>query len=188
MGYSISWLVTSGADAQTLPERLGLKPTGEKGDFFDFKASGQPLKNGGYLLVMERCDHPFIRDESMARISADGEALACSLEEHVMYAGASQWKQGKKLWSITHQGNREETRYAITVTGAPPGPFAAIRDDCAKKQLSDKQVDWYFEIPLQLAKQLTGFKHDENCTGIDGNFAEFAEPVGAAKPWWRFWG
>jgi hypothetical protein len=182
MGFSISWLSASGQD---LPERLDLKRTGKKGAFFDFGIAGKPLKNGSYLLVLGRCDHKFISDDNMARLSANGDALACSIEEHVMFSKASFWKDGQNLWSIAHNGDTDPPHADLTVTGTPPDPFASIRDDCAKRSLTDKDVDWYFEIPLLVAKGLTGFKHDDKRKEDDDTFEELV--AASVKPWWKFW-
>jgi len=59
--------------------------------------------------------------------------------------------------------------------GTPPDSFKAIRDEYAAKQPGEPDVDWYFEMPLTLAKQLAGFKHDETNPGLDGSFEELTD-------------
>jgi hypothetical protein len=191
MGYSISWLMVNRKDCQGLLNELGLERTGKSGEFSDFKIAGQALPNGAYLLVTQRCDHPFASDKQLAHVSVGCKALACSIEEHLMYAYTTYWDNGKNLWSLKHQGDTDEGKNDLDVFGTPPDSFKAIRDDYARKQLGEPDVDWYFEMPLALAKQLAGFKHDESNPGLDGSFEELTDAKNknaSGKPWWKFWG
>lgn len=189
MGYSISWLMVNGKDRQGLLNELGLESTGLLGESFDFKVAGHALPNGAYLLVLEGCDHPFVSDRYLAQLSIGSKALGWSTEEHVMYAHATYWDDGKNLWSLKHQGDTDEGRNALTVSGTPPESFKAIRDEYAAKQPGDPDVDWCFEIPLALARQLSGFKHDEINPSLDGSFEELLDTKNkglSRKPWWKF--
>jgi hypothetical protein len=74
--------------------------------------------------------------------------------------------------------------------GPPPESFKAIRDEYAAKQPGDPYVDWHFEMPLALAKQVGGFRHDET-SGFDGGFEELTDTESkkaGGKPGWKFWG
>ncbi len=54
-------------------------------------------------------------------------------------------------------------------------------------------VDWFFEIPLLLAKGIVGFKHDEELpAGTEHGFVALRLLDGGSlasgrRPWWRFW-
>jgi hypothetical protein len=139
---------------------------------------------------MRKCDHPFTSDKRLAQISVGCKALACSIDEHVMYARATCWDNGKNLWSLKHQGDTDEARNDLTVLGTPPDSFKAIRDEYAAKQPGDTDVDWYFEMPLAFAKQVAGFRHDDTNHGLDGGFEELTETKNkkaSGKPGWKFW-
>jgi hypothetical protein len=45
------------------------------------------------------------------------------------------------------------------------------------------------EVPLQVAKTLTGFKHDEESPGVDGdNFVVLnADARASGRRWWEIW-
>jgi hypothetical protein len=106
-----------------------------------------------------------------------------------MYAMATLWRDGREIWRIEHHGDR--VREDLKVTGKPPEEFEAIRSDYAVKQKSDGQVDWYFEMPVELAKRMTGFKHDESNEALDDKFEELkgmvqAEAAGRRSRW-KFW-
>ena len=77
-------------------------------------------------------------------------------------------------------------RKAWTLTGIPPEIYAAIRKDMEELQLAeggdDAVVDYISEIPLDVAKSLVGFKHDEinpHLTG--GRFEVMARVVPKLK-------
>lgn len=185
MGAALSWLAVKGKDRQSLLDELELKATGKKGEFFDYKLCGQTLESGEFLLITDNCDHPFQSTVGLARISAYCEVIACSIEEHVMYSMATAWKEGKELWCIEHRGG-DKGRTDLTVTGTPPEGFKDA------KQENEGQADWYFEMPLALARELTGFKHDEVIKTLDGKYEQLvaayeAEGAKAKKPWWKFW-
>ena len=60
--------------------------------------------------------------------------------------------------------------------GALPELFPRIRQEMEAAQhaaaADEADVDYIFEIPLKLAEQLVGFKHDEDYAHlIDGHFA-----------------
>ena len=189
MGYSMSWLMVKGKDRDYLLNELRLEATGRSGESSDFRIAGHHLPDGAYLLVLDQCDHAFVSEKRLAQISVASEALGCSIEEHVMYVHATYWENGRNLWSLKHEGDRPEGRYTIIASGSPPRSFQALRDEYAAKQTSDPDVDWYFEMPLALAKQLSGFKHDETNPTLDGTFEELRSitETSSDRSWWKFW-
>jgi hypothetical protein len=49
-----------------------------------------------------------------------------------------------------------------------------------------RAVDYIFEIPLDLAKKITGFKHDD-ADEVEFDELEIHSPSKTSgKPWWRF--
>src|SRR5262245_7172798 len=125
MGYAISWLAVrcSGASAR---ETLGLRPTGEQLELPEAPIVGAELSTGWYLLIADRCDHALISPATLAIVSAKTDAVACSIEEHVMYSLASQWAAGAMVWSAAHDA--QQAIGHLEMTGQLP-PFAhEIRD------------------------------------------------------------
>lgn len=75
MGYSISWLMVNGKDRESVLNELGLETTGKSGEFPGFKITGHALPNGAYLLVMRKCDHPFVSDKYLAQVAIISASL-----------------------------------------------------------------------------------------------------------------
>lgn len=173
MGYSISWLAVKGKDSAIIAQQLNISSTETFGDYPQHPLVGQLIPNGWYLLVADRCEHKIISDTMLAKNSMDCSIVACSIEEHVMFFSAALWENGQKIWSITHDSEKDELD--LQVEGQPPANFQEIRQRCFANHLSQAnqtdqyQVDYIAEIPLEIAKTIVGFRHDELTDGIQGD-------------------
>lgn len=184
MGYAISWLAVNGKAPEALLHELGLAPTGEIEEYGKSRFTGRTLSTGWFLLVMNRCDSKFITPESLRSISSACEAIACSIEEHVMFCSSELWRDGVQIWRIEHDAQQSIDH--ISASGLLPDDYAAIEREAAEqqKQAGGKKADtdYFFEIPLQTAKRFVGFKHDEVCLE-DESFEVFEGDA----PWWKPW-
>ena len=86
--------------------------------------------------------------------------------------------------------------FHLVATGALPASYERVKETQLREQESEggqsADVDLVFEIPLLLAKQLTGFKHDEDPGSLAQHtpvvFVDEAVPIARRKrPWWRPW-
>jgi hypothetical protein len=198
MGWSLSWLAIESAAADAARARLGLEPTRDAAEPGDAPLVGCALPGGWYLVVARGCDHELVSDAMLGAASADGDVVACSVDEHVMFSSATCWTRGRERWRVSHDAGKGLRN--LVATGEPPPELAAIRDEHAAKQDAERigdpmEVDWWFEIPLVLARGIVGFKHDEGLpAGTEGAFValRLAEgsalaPVRPRGSWWRFW-
>jgi hypothetical protein len=198
MGVSLAWVGVQATTAEDVQAMLGLTDAGSTGHYYDFPIVGLAIPNDWYLLAAKRCDHAIRSDAILSHLSARTSVVACSIEEHVMFMSAALWRDGREVWSVQHRGGD----YGVTdlvVKGSPPEAFEGLRDRCfaAQEQESardaDIGVDYVADIPLELARSIVGFKHDEINPGIDDTSfrALRLEPGGrlakAARPWWKFW-
>ena len=108
-----------------------------------------------------------------------------------MHSSASLWRDGSEVWSASHNG--DQLVFDLTTSGTLPDSFQELRDRIWAKQESEggerADVDHIFEIPLLLAKELTGFKHDgdrEALVGIPVAFDD-EDPRAGRQPWWKLW-
>jgi hypothetical protein len=188
MGHSISWVAFKGLSKEVGLARLHLALTGKTASLGDEACLGQRLPDDWYLVVVEGCDDQIISTPFLARLSADCEAVSGSVEEHVMFSAAEGWRNGQQNWRAAHDAQKS-TRH-IECQGEPPPSYAvALTEAKASQDAEDAaaaEVDFYFEVPLQVAKSIVGFKHDEECPGIDYECFEVINRAGQ-KPWWQWW-
>jgi hypothetical protein len=182
MGYAISWLAVRGKSPEEVRRLLGLIPTGRYGEPLDSLITAALLPGGWFLVLLADPAHEFLRQGTPERISADCEVVTAAVEEHVMASLAEGWKAGRRVWSLDHQS--EKGIEHLEAGGTPPESFAGIRSKAFERQRGEEagDVDYIFDVPLQVAQSLTGFKHDE---GGPDRF-EILERSGRSR-WGGFW-
>lgn len=185
MGYSISWLACRGLAASTAYRRLGLTETARTAEYACAKFTAHELPDGWHLIVAGRCDHTMVRAPSLATLSVGGEVVACSIEEHVMVCSAEHWRDGTRRWRIEHSSEKGPAH--LQADGELSEAVAAWVAGAEAAQAADPEVDAYFDVPLQAAQQLVGFKHDETHTALDYDSFRVLEPEGGGRKWWH-WG
>jgi hypothetical protein len=159
MGFSLSWLAVRGKDRADVLKALEVSGTGSYSEVPDSPLQGALLSNGWYLVLANRYD--FAEEEApLADLSKGSEIVTCSVEEHVTRSSATGWKRGTLLWSIFHDA--EEGHESLHEEGNLPPIFFDIRDNLLGAQRNDSEVDYIFEVPIQVAEAITGFKHDQD--------------------------
>ncbi len=160
MGTSVSWIATKGMGADDLLEVLGFARAagGER----KAKTSFCEMSNGWTILITG--DFSFPNPERMRSISKCGIAIACSADERAMYSVARAYSDGEAAWSVDHDGGRQGP-YHLAVAGEPPPEWPVIRDRLTEEQkredAGDGSVDCLYDAPIELAKALCGYRHDE---------------------------
>lgn len=194
MGFSISWLAVKTDDLDQLFEMADVAPTGESDEWLESKFSGSGLQHGWYFFQAQGCDHPIISGDSLSKISTLGKTIACSVEEHVMVSVAEGWDDGARSWTVVH--NAQDGMFDLSADGKLPDCFEAIKDDFVSQQNTEggeeADVDFIFDIPLQVAKKICGYKHDEGPSPWMPPGPVVFTQLGASKgtsgkPWWQFW-
>jgi len=164
VGFSASWFSVQGASREDVLAALDLQPTGKQDDFPDFRVCISALP-GNWLLVWYDRDLK-IAFKMAAELSRLGPAVACAIEEHVMFQEARGYADGDEVWRVTHNPNEGESLYHLETAGEPPAQFAKIHADLKAEQDAeggeDADVDLICDVPLELAKSICGFKHDED--------------------------
>lgn len=145
-----------------------MERTGKQEEFPESALVAAALPSGWFLIVAGEFGHPMIRDEAVRRLSRDGEVITCALEEHVMVSESAWWRGGLCVWRVIHDAQTSMDH--LSTDGELPAAFAAIRDRAAAEQEAaggvDTDVDFYFEIPVELAKSVTGYWHDADAEGL----------------------
>lgn len=159
MGYSLSWAAVRGRSAEAVRAELGLRPTGRTLEVPE-GAFCSALLDTGWFVVLADHGARFEDQAVLATLSAGGEVVACFVEEHVMASAASGWRDGKLEWSVGHQA--EASLDHLDRQGRPPPALAELEAAArAKRQARAEGPDFLFDVPVDLAKAVTGFRHDE---------------------------
>jgi len=186
MGWSLSWAALKGGNVQTACAALGLRATGKREEVAESKIDGAQLPTGWYVVQFDRSE---IEDRELARLSRTGEVVACFAEDHVMVSWASGWREGKKVWSVTH--DCEKGRFHLDVKGEAPAELKGIAERLITEQQAaggeKADVDHVYDAPAELAKELTGYRHDQETSGMTGEVFEILErsamPTGSGRRW-----
>jgi hypothetical protein len=166
VGYSIGWIAVQTPDHPALFKHTQVRPTNEADEYFESPIAGAAQDGGWFLLVGQGCDHRIIDRRLLASLSARWPCVACSIEEHVMFSSAMLWRGGDEVWSAAHDA--QQGIFDLVASGELPSSF----DDLQRRTFHEQEaeggqaanVDLVFDVPLLLAKELTGFKHDEKPT------------------------
>lgn len=187
MGISLAWVAVQGLATDIALERLALKPTGL---YTDLPTGGGEIAMhampGDWLLVAAHaCDHRIGHAESMAALSLGCRAVFCAVEEHVNFALSEYWEDGKRRWQVSFEGCEEPNTFASE--GDLPPLFHTLVATATSNESVSQEEHCIDEIPLMLAKDLAGFRHDETNPSTDGSSFERLEDLRPKRPWWRIW-
>jgi hypothetical protein len=180
MGYAISWLAVRGSAESSVLSSLGLENTGETEEISESDWCSAQL--GDWILVWSNSYEPARFRHAPSKLK--GEVLMCDVEEHVMFVSVSAFNHGIQSWRIVHDA--QLSRDHLIVEGNPPESFGRIRDEELARVESDREVDFIFEIPVRMAQELVGFRHD---AGEEPEFSVLRSiaPVQKSSSGWKFW-
>ena len=159
MGFSISWFAVRGKSASEVLSQLGLVETSRREWLPESSVLSSDLPSGWFLVFFNEASPHALKPESLRALSTGSELIACQVEEHVMVSTAAEWREGKELWFVVH--DTEDDPRDVEFTGAPPNELAEIRERQKARYQVTSNVDYAFEIPIELAARITGFRHDE---------------------------
>lgn len=112
-----------------------------------------------------------------------------------MFSSAASWRQGEKQWCVEHDAQLGKRN--LTPDGLLPALYTQVLQQAQEQQDAEdrgpQEVDFYFDVPLQLAYGIAGFKHDEANPALDDTRFEVYMQVsrgrgrGATRKWWELW-
>jgi hypothetical protein len=170
MGFSITWCAVPEDRADQFIQTLRLSPTGQTEEIPESLDCMAKLDTGWRVIWHNKYGCSYLKPKDLARLSTDHDVILCLIEEHVMATSAELWSKGKRKWWLSHEG--ENGPKGLEVDGDPPESYQATAKEMEALQLAEggdkAEVDYISEIPLDVAKSLVGFKHDEICPHIIG--------------------
>lgn len=166
MGFNMSWIFVDGIDRDALYEALDLSPTDETPDRYDLGTSRVPLAGAtvksGWCAVFAK--YALVLDATtgaspprLMRLPAESRSITCMVLEHAMISYASLWQGGRHTWQIKH--DLSQGREHLEASGDLPLEFARFRDIAMSKQRAESGVDHVFDVPLDTAATITGYRH-----------------------------
>ncbi len=179
MGVCLSWIAVKGRSPQEVHTAIGVHPTGRREDSHQCpnpRLSAAVLPNEFYLVVFNRDE---LSPRRLTKYSTAVDLLYGFAEEHVMYSSVAEWSKGEELWSVVHDA--QEGILHLKVNGSPPAGFAAIRDRLiaaqSREDPEDPGVDCVFDIPVELARELTGYRYDQEIEELGAGAFDVLEPT-----------
>jgi len=182
MGFSVSWIGVQGASKEDVLTRLNLIDTGRPDPESRARLACATLPSGWTVIYSNRFD--YASPQRIAAASAGAFALGCAVEEHVMFSEAWAYRDGEAVWRVSH--DCEKGLYDLTVVGELSAQAEAVRarligeQDEAGGEKAD--VDHVFEIPIEIAATVCGFRHD--ALPVDGEpvFTELEQTLPPRAP------
>ena len=175
MGFALHWAALKGGNLDSICSIFKLRPTGQREDFAESDIVGVELPTGWCLVLFHR---KTISGELLQEFSKSGEVISCFVEDHVMFSTAAGWKDQGPIWSVTH--DCEKGRFHLVVEGMVPAALKDIQGNLIAKQKEAEagkvEVDYIYDIPAELAKELTGYRHDQDIPGMTGQIFHVLEP------------
>ncbi len=187
MGFRICYL-SSRAQLEDLVRDLGLSIAGSAEAMPDGQWWVARLSDSDWTVLWSE-DEGFgeqRRTEIVAH-SQGHDIMLCEVNETAMYSSARCWSNGELVWEVTHRGDAGDV-YDLSMQGDPPDSLAAIRDGAEAKQAAAKDVDYIFEVPLDLAAYATGFRHDRWLERDAVDQFHLVAPPKAPSLWGRLFG
>ena len=158
MGFSVSWLAVHENARNNTLSSIGLVETDRREFLPESAFDGVLLTTGWYVVWFNNASPSALKPESLRVLSAHTEVIACQIEEHSMVSTATCWRDGVEQWYVAHDA--EEGLTNLEVLGSPPAMLEEIHSAKLQLQGMNEDIDNIFDVPLALAEELVGFRHD----------------------------
>jgi hypothetical protein len=157
MGMRVSWVSFLQLSKSHALSKLGLLDTLEEDEYFESDIVCAELKTGDSLVFFN--DYLGTERLDLANLSTNGSLIAVNVHETTMSVKVTLWTNGAQVWSIIHEGHLSIDH--LVTDGDLPSVFDAIYALKVAEQEGVTDCDFYFDIPVDVAKALCGFRHDE---------------------------
>jgi hypothetical protein len=185
MGISLSWVAVEALPVDEALARLSLGGTAKNCTYPFYGVASHPLPGNWFLVAAARCDHRVANATSMTALSKGCRAIACAIEEHVNFASTELWEDGARIWHVQHQGDEDSEN--ITAVGQLPQRFHELLATVESENSENLDGHFHMDIPLILAKEVAGFRHDESTPEFDGVPFEELTDLQVKSRWWKPW-
>lgn len=152
---SLSWIGLKGLGRAEALDLLGMTETADDRD----PSWIAELPTGWTILLSS--DSSFASEARLLRLSETRPALGCQFSETVMCSTTTFYDDSKVVWCVDY-----DCEVGVpTLTGVPPSDYQPIYDRLLAEQAADNgddyEVDFIFDLPIDLAQAVTGYRHDQ---------------------------
>jgi hypothetical protein len=204
----MSWIFVDGINEDALYAALDLAATDETPDEHDLGTSYVPLAGAAlrsgccavfarYALVMDATVGT--NPARLTRLPARSRCITCVVLEHAMISYASLWQEGHYVWQIRHDPSQGVGH--LEVRGDLPSAFGDFRNiamdkqraEQARSKLGEWGVDYVFDVPIDTAAAITGYRHDSavendffrNLRALKPTKGNVLTKLGQPPGWWQ---
>lgn len=166
MGFSLAWIAVSGKPKAEVLSFFSLSEGAQNVAMLEAEITGVQLPNDWYLIVLNDIVSPLTVEEGLLKLSDASHVCLCQIDEHFMTSSLVSYSNGQMQFSVCHFA--EIGIYHLEVEGNAPARLDIIHGELQKSQDreggEDAGCDYLFEVPIELAFHICGFKHDLGIT------------------------
>jgi hypothetical protein len=159
MSFDVSWAAFHKVRKQEVLATASLQNTGQHDEANEAPFSCAELPNEWTILYANNSTYIY---ENIKTISENHAVLSVIIQDYVPTSLAAFHVRGKQVWSVYHEGNAGVLD--LTLTGAVPPQTTTIRDRLLILQQREEgkvpRVDHMFDVPVELAESICGYRHD----------------------------
>lgn len=174
MGASFSSLAIKGGSRDQVLALLGLRGTNVFEEIPESEITGVALPTGWFLIIANGSNLAFEADPALKKLSHSMEILTGFVEEHVMCSSTSLWANGQQIWLTKHDAQQNIEH--LDTKGHLPSIFTSIQTRLRAKQEAaggpQANVDYIFDIPVEIFAHLTGYRYDRDTPGLSARAFE----------------
>lgn len=161
MGFHICWVAVRGKPKKDVYSGFRLAATEEIEELPESPLVGATLLGGWTLLFANDPEElPILEPAPLRKHSIGCDLVACLVEEYSMISASVQFCDGEELWWLAYDSSKGLED--LKVRGTLPSQSGPIRDRHLQMQkAATTNVDYVFDIPIEIAKSIVGFRHDE---------------------------
>jgi len=180
MGFNVDLVAARGITASDLLATMNLEYTGHTEEEPESPVVGASLPSGWYILYFNDRTPP--KETDLASLAGGAEVMQLDVSEAVGHSDAKCWMNGLMTWRILYEGAQR-----LAVTGHTPDCFAEVEDRMRKKQASENDVDYVFNVPADVFAEITRFPYDGNPNGYPVASFDVLRRKKPHRKWWQLW-
>lgn len=195
--WTCSWIAIRGGEPDGVLSELALNRTNGYTPTPSAEWCCVESDNDWFVLFSGRNSAPEeFSPEFLSVLSKRSELVVSVIEEPIMFSSVAYWVDGRSIWSVVHDAQRGISH--IDVRGELPDAVEAIYEEWQARQDEHgedaAELDYIFQVPIEMAARLTGFRYDRDYPGdpagrfevLYASIPVIEPPPPVEKKWWHF--